>query len=81
MAHRIELSASGRATCKTCGARIDKATLRLGEEYASQFGDGGVAVRWHHLVCAADALPDVLRDAMASYEGEIPDRAALETHR
>ena len=78
MAHHIEVAASGRATCKTCKQRIDKDTLRLGEEYASQFGEGGMAVRWHHLACGADALPAVLREAMTSYEGEIPDRAALE---
>ncbi len=76
MAHHIEVAASGRATCKTC---IEKDILRLGEEYASQFGDDGLAVRWHHLGCAADALPEQLREAMASYDGEIADRAAPET--
>lgn len=79
MEHRIEVAPSGRASCRTCGASIAKGELRLGEEYASQFGDGGVAIRWHHLACAAKGkLAPLLREAMASYAGEIPDREALE---
>jgi hypothetical protein len=77
MEHRIEVAPSGRATCKTCGKTIAKGELRLGEEYASQFGDG-VAVRWHHLPCAATKLPEVLKPALASYAGEVPNRAELE---
>ncbi|MBN8614705.1 MAG: hypothetical protein J0L92_29160 [Deltaproteobacteria bacterium] len=79
MQHRLEIAPSGRATCRTCNQTIAKGDLRLGEEYASQFGADGFAVRWHHLPCAAKKIPDVLREAMASYEGDIPGREALET--
>ncbi len=78
MQHRLEVAPSGRATCKTCNQTIAKGELRLGEEYASQFGADGFAIRWHHLPCAAKKIPDVLREAMASYDGEIPGREALE---
>ena len=79
MQHRLEIAPSGRATCRTCNQSIAKGDLRLGEEYASQFGTDGFAIRWHHLPCAAKKIPDVLREAMASYEGDIPGREALET--
>lgn len=78
MEHRIEVAPSGRATCKSCGQSIAKGVLRLGEEYASQFGDEGVAIRWHHLACGAAKKPTVLKEAMERFSGEIPDRAALE---
>lgn len=78
MNHRIEVAPSGRATCKTCGKAIAKGELRLGEEYSSQFGSEGFAIRWHHLPCGAAKLPDVLKAAMASYGGEIANRAELE---
>jgi hypothetical protein len=78
MEHHIEVAASGRATCKTCGTSIAKGELRLGEQYASQFGSDGFAVRWHHLLCSAGKIPSVLQQAMASYLEEIPNRAALD---
>lgn len=78
MAHRIEISPSGRAACKTCGKAIAKGELRLGEEYASQFGSDGAALRWHHLACGAQSLPAVLRAAMDTYAGDIPNRAELD---
>ena len=78
MEHRIELAPSGRATCKSCGSTIAKGELRLGEEYASQFGSNGVAIRWHHLLCAAGKIPAVLQHALGTYEGEIPNRDALD---
>lgn len=79
MSHRIETAPSGRATCKTCGNTIAKGDLRLGEEYPSQFGSNGMAIRWHHLGCAAGKLPTILREALGAYEGEVPNRDALET--
>lgn len=75
MPHKIEISPSGRATCKTCSTAIPKGELRFGEAYKSQFTDE--ALRWHHMMCAAKKLPHELADTMASYEGEIPNREAL----
>lgn len=79
MEHRIEEAPSGRATCKTCGKSIAKGELRLGEQYESQFGSDGLAVRWHHLNCGAEKIKDVLRAAIDRYRGEIPNLAALES--
>lgn len=78
MEHRLEVAPSGRATCRTCNKPIAKGELRVGEEYASQFGSEGFAIRWHHTLCAAAKIPTVLQQAMASYTGDIPDREALE---
>ena len=41
MAHKIEMAKSGRATCRTCREKIDKDTLRFGEETANAFDPGG----------------------------------------
>lgn len=78
MEHRIEIAPSGRATCKSCGSTIAKGELRLGEEYPSQFGSDGVAIRWHHLLCAAGKIPAVLQQAMETFGGEIPNREAID---
>jgi hypothetical protein len=78
MEHRIEIAPSGRATCKSCGSTIAKGELRLGEEYPSQFGSDGVAIRWHHLLCAAGKIPAVLQSAMETFGGEIPNREAID---
>lgn len=78
MAHIIEEAKSGRAACRTCKKPIAKGELRFGEEYDSQFAEGGSSHRWHHLACAAGALPDALRSALETYPGEVPDRAGLE---
>lgn len=79
MAHTIEVAKSGRATCRSCRSAIGKGELRFGEEMPSQFGDlGDTTFRWHHLKCAAEKLPIELRAALGSFEGEVPDRAALE---
>jgi len=79
MAHRIEISKSGRASCRTCRNPIAKDELRFGEEAANQFGDGGEpSYRWHHLACAAGALPDLLKGALETWEGEVPEREKLE---
>jgi poly [ADP-ribose] polymerase len=78
MAHIIEEAKSGRASCRTCKKAIAKGELRFGEEFDSQFADGGASHRWHHLACAAAALPDALTATLATYTGELPDRAALD---
>lgn len=76
MANHIEEAKSGRATCRTCKKPIGKGELRLGVEVASQFADA--SLQWHHLPCAAEKLPVELREALAAYAGEVPDRAALD---
>lgn len=76
MPHKLEISPSGRASCKTCSTAIPKGELRFGEAYKSQFSDE--AIRWHHLMCAAKKLPHELAEALASYETAIPNRAELD---
>ena len=76
MANHIEEAKSGRVSCRTCKKAIGKGELRLGVEVASQFSDA--TVQWHHLACAAEKLPVELKEGLASYEGDVPDRAALE---
>jgi poly [ADP-ribose] polymerase len=79
MAHTIEIAKSGRASCRTCRNPIAKGELRFGEEVANAFGDAGdMSYRWHHLKCAAGALPNELRSALDAYDGEVPERAELE---
>jgi poly [ADP-ribose] polymerase len=77
MAHMIEVAKSGRAACRGCKAKIDKDTLRFGEAFANQFGEGD-SYRWYHLKCAAQKVPAALEEALAGYSGEVPDRPQLE---
>jgi poly [ADP-ribose] polymerase len=78
MANVIEEAKSGRASCRTCKKTIVKGELRLGVEVTNQFSDTP-SMAWHHLLCAAGKLPGELKDAMATYAGDIPNKAELET--
>ena len=78
MAHLIEEAKSGRASCRTCRKPIAKGELRFGEEFDSQFNDGGSSHRWHHLACAASALPDALKPTLDDYGGEVAERATID---
>lgn len=78
MANVIEESKSSRATCRTCRQKIDKGVLRFGEETPNQFNEGEVSYFWHHLTCAAAKKPLLVKEALASFTGNVPDRAALE---
>jgi hypothetical protein len=73
----IESAKSGRASCRTCKEKIAKGELRFGQVDYS-FGDDG-SYRWHHLSCAARKLPTDLNESLKVFEGEVPDREALET--
>ncbi|HEY1557971.1 MAG TPA: hypothetical protein VGF94_24245 [Kofleriaceae bacterium] len=77
MANVIEEAKSGRASCRTCKKPIGKGELRFGEEAPNAFGDAP-SMRWHHLTCAAERLPKELSEALATYSGTVPDRAALD---
>lgn len=79
MANVIEVAKSGRAQCRACKKAIAKGELRLGVEIANQFGEEEAAgYLWHHLGCAASKHPDVLREALSRYEGEVANRDELE---
>ena len=80
MPHRVELSPSGRASCRGCKKAIAKGVPRFAEEVPNPFSDdGGVASRYWHLECAAPRLANALAPALAAFEGEIPDRAAIDS--
>ena len=79
MGHMIEMAKSGRSSCRVCKQAIPKGELRFGEETVNAFSDsGGTAFVWHHLTCAAQKKPHELKEALEAFEGEIPERAALE---
>jgi poly [ADP-ribose] polymerase len=73
----IEVSKSGRASCRKCKQKIEKDSLRFGLESEMQYGDAP-SYRWYHLECAAAAEPSELEKGLASYEGDVPNRADLE---
>lgn len=75
MVHKIEVAPSGRAACRSCGEKIGKGELRFGESVTSQYGE---AFEWHHLKCAASKKPVLLGAALEHFEGEVPERAALD---
>jgi hypothetical protein len=77
MAEKIEVAKTGRSRCRSCRQSIEKDTLRFGEEQPSAFAEGMQWV-WHHLTCAAKSKPTAVRSALATFEGEVPDRPALE---
>lgn len=77
MANHIEEAKSGRASCRTCKKTIDKGALRLGVEAANAFGDTP-SMQWHHVLCAAQKLPAELKEALAAYPGDVPNREELE---
>ena len=78
MANIIEISKSGRATCRTCRQKIEKGELRFGEETVNQYSSDEPAYLWHHLKCGAKKRPAKVQEALAGYEGEVPDRAEID---
>ncbi len=79
MENVIEAAKSGRATCRTCKKKIDKGALRFGEAAENQFDpDGGMSLRWHHLECAAGAMPEKVKPALDEHDGEIANRDEIE---
>ena len=45
---KVELAKSSRATCKSCGQKIMKETIRLGEP---SYYEGHISYKWNHLTC------------------------------
>lgn len=68
----IELSKSGRASCRICKTKIEKAKPRLGEEYEFSMGSSvRTGIRWFHLDCAISKSPDMVIQAEITME--LPD--------
>jgi Poly(ADP-ribose) polymerase and DNA-Ligase Zn-finger region len=78
MQRLIEVAKSGRARCRGCRQVIAKGELRYGEEVPNQFGDGGMAMQWLHLMCAAKKHPREMKETLAAFSGEIANRAEVE---
>lgn len=76
MAHRIELSSSGRAKCRACKKSIEKGTLRLGVSVPNAFGDGE-ALHWFHLMCGAERRSGELLEALEAPESGQPEAEEL----
>lgn len=62
----IEVAKSGRAKCRGCNEKIEKAALRYGH-----FDDTWESYKWYHLPCAAAFNPAAFKEAVEEYEGEI----------
>jgi poly [ADP-ribose] polymerase len=73
----IEVAKTGRARCRICRQAIDKGALRFGEEQPSAFTEG-LQMVWHHLACAARKNPGPVREALAQFQGEVPNRDEIE---
>ncbi len=73
----IEVSPSGRASCRGCKKAIGKGELRFAETYVIP-GMDTEGTRYFHLSCAASKLPGPVKQAMDAYEGEIANKAEIE---
>ena len=62
---RIEAAKSGRSTCRTCGEKIPKDSLRLGEP---DFYEDHLSYRWHHLRCAVQLLEGTEPSSLSGYD-------------
>jgi hypothetical protein len=76
----VEQAKSGRAKCRGCGEKIAKDELRFGEAVPNPYDDeeGATTLHWFHLTCGAHKRAEKVRDALAEFDGDVPDRASLD---
>ena len=74
---KLEVSPSGRAGCRGCKKPVAKGEVRFAESFTMP-GAEDVSYRYWHLPCAAVKLAASLKTAVDAYEGELPERAAIE---
>ena len=77
MPHVFEPAASGRAKCRGCARRIERAELRFGERVPNPFAEGETTL-WYHPLCAAYKRPEPLLEALPAAPPELQDRDLLE---
>lgn len=75
----IEPARTSRSRCRHCRKEIEEGDLRFGSDHEGMYADGAEAYGWYHLRCAAQRLPEALRDALKKVKkpGEIPDHDKL----
>lgn len=79
MPHKVEVAPSGRAACRGCKETIPKGETRFGEAFVNGYTEAGTeSFRYWHLRCAATKMANELASALATYTGEVPERAELE---
>lgn len=62
---KIEPAKSSRSICKTCGHKIEKDLLRLGEP--TYFQDH-LNYKWHHFDCIVDDIWGIPEDKLSGYD-------------
>lgn len=65
---RLELSPSGRATCRTCETRIERGVVRVAETLTQH---DHTVERYHHLVCLVEDQPNGAIVAMLAAAPEL----------
>ncbi len=74
MSHIIEVAKSGRSKCRTCREKIEKNTLRFGEEVINT---PEPYFRYHHLKCVSETNPVELSNTLENTKEDIPDKETL----
>ncbi len=71
----IEPARTSRSRCRHCRKQIEEGDLRFGSDHEGMYADGAEAYGWFHLRCAAQRLPEALREVLKRVKkpGEIPD--------
>ncbi|MBL8935238.1 MAG: DUF3553 domain-containing protein [Archangium sp.] len=69
---RLEVSPSGRATCRTCETRIERGALRIAETTTQH---DHLVERYHHLTCVVDDQPNGAMVAMLAAPAELRSAA------
>ncbi len=68
---KIEPAKSGRSTCKSCGGKIEKDHLRIGEP---DYFQDHLNYKLHHFVCKADEIWGIPKDKLFGYENLTDDQ-------
>lgn len=61
----LAIASTGRASCKACGEKIGKGTLRVGEKVFNPYVDAET-LYWFHVHCAAHQRPEAYLAARAA---------------
>lgn len=61
---KAERAKSGRAACRTCGAKISKDDVRIGEP---SYFDDHKSYKWHHLRCIKDEIWGIPENMLEGY--------------